>query len=187
MPDGARFLTIQDDCHVNVWGVGGSLEHSFGIGTHVQNVVAMPDGVHLAVGLWNGFVKIHHINGNLVHTLDARHSGYNPWADARYVQAEPHRFTKHVTALAVTPDGAHLIAGTGEFLVKVWSIASKSLVATSIPSASTHGDAVHALAPLPDGKRVLSASGRLDKSIILWLLDGTENLVKQRGFRFGEC
>ena len=53
-------------------------------------------------------VRLYHVDGTLVHTFKAH-------ADT-------------VRALAVTPDGQHIISGSKDKLVKVWSVATKSLV-----------------------------------------------------------
>ena len=52
-------------------------------------------------------------------------------------------------------------------LVKVWSVATKSLVST----CAGHTDDVHAVAAMPDGQRFLS--GADDRTVRVWLLDGT--------------
>ena len=63
----------------------------------------------LGSGPNKGEVRLYHVDGTLVHT-----------------------FTGHsaVWAVTVTPDGQHIISGAGDNLVKVWSVASKSLVST---------------------------------------------------------
>jgi WD40 repeat protein len=75
--------------------------------------------------------------------------------------------------LAVTRDGQHIISGSWDKTVKVWSVATKSLVST----CRGHADAVVAVAAMPDGKRILS-SGH-DQSIQVWRIDGT----RQNTFR----
>ena len=52
-------------------------------------------------------------------------------------------------------------------LVKVWSVASKSLVST----CAGHTERVDAVAAMPDGQRILS--GGRDKTVRVWLLNGT--------------
>ena len=52
-------------------------------------------------------------------------------------------------------------------LVKVWSVATKSLVSTCVG----HTDWVTAVAAMPDGQRFLS--GGKDNTVRVWLLDGT--------------
>ena len=82
------------------------------MGSRVFCVAALPDGVHFVVGL-QGEVRLYHVDGTLVHTFDAGHTG-----------------APAVRAVAVTRDGQHIISGSGDKLVKVWSVASKSLVST---------------------------------------------------------
>ena len=52
---------------------------------------ALPDGVHFVVGLYRSHdVRLYHVDGTLVHTFEER------W----------------VNAVAVTPDGQHIISGS---------------------------------------------------------------------------
>ena len=76
-----------------------------------------------------------HIDGTLVHPFDKR----------------AHRV---VFSVAVTLDGQHIISGSDDKLVKVWSVASKSLVST----CEGHTSYVWAVAAMPDGQRILSGS-----------------------------
>ena len=80
-----------------------------------------------------------------------------------------HTFTGHtnnmVVAVAVTPDGQHIISGARDNLAKVWNVA-RSLVSTC-----GHNGSVRALAAMPDGQRFLS--GSTDMTVRVWLLDGT--------------
>ena len=66
--------------------------------------------------------------------------------------------------MAVTPDGQHIISGSHDDVVKVWSVARESLVSDWFGHA-------HALAAMPDGQRILS--GADDGIVRVWLLDGT--------------
>ena len=110
-------------------------------------VAALLDGVHFVVGLGTGHddheVRLYHVDGTLVHTFE----GHN--AEALF----------HVTL-----DGQHIISGSVN-LVKVWSVATKSLVSTC-----GHTDGVVAVAAMPDGQRILS--GSMDNTVRVWLLDG---------------
>ena len=76
---------------------------------------------------------------------------------------------KSVWAVAATPDGQHIISGDMDNIVKVWSVASKSLVST----CAGHTDWVYAVAAMPDGRRFLSGGGQYDHTVRVWLLNGT--------------
>ena len=80
-------------------------------------VAALPDGVHFVVGLGNHEVRLYHVDGTLVHAFKGH--------------------TNSVRAVAVTPDGQHIISGSDDTLVKVWSVASKSLVSTCAGTPTT--------------------------------------------------
>jgi WD40 repeat protein len=117
--------------------------------SNVFCITALPDGVHFIVGLdkpYNYFMMFH-VDGTLVHA-----------------------FTGHrdrVTALAVTLDGQQIISGSNDEHVKVWSVATKSLLST----CRGHTDLITSVAVTPDGKRVLS--GSRDMSVRVWWPDGT--------------
>ena len=69
-------------------------------------------------------------------------------------------------ALAVTPDGQHIISGSSDLLVKVWSVASKSLVSTY----AGHRTRSLVVAAMPDGQRILSGAVYVD-GVRVWLLN----------------
>ena len=117
LPGGARFVS-------GAWGAphsaklytfDGELEHTFDMHSMVSSIAAMPDGAHFVVGLFVPAceVLLCNVDGTLVHTFP-RHP-------------DPHHA---VLALAVTPDGQHILSGTKGRLVNVWSVATKSLVST---------------------------------------------------------
>ena len=56
-------------------------------------VAALPDGVHFVVGTYNNDVRLYHVDGTLVHNF------------------EGHGHASIVFAVAVTPDGQHIISG----------------------------------------------------------------------------
>jgi WD40 repeat protein len=72
----------------------------------------------------------------------------------------------NVNALAFSPDGKHLFAGSGEDAlfgeIKEWNVADGKLIRTFLG----HKDAVYAIAVSPDGK--ILASGSYDQKIKLW-------------------
>ena len=87
-------------------------------------------------------ILLFHIDGTLVATLQG-HNGY-------------------ITSLVATPDGQHIISTALDNTIKVWSVASKSLVST----CAGHN---HALASMPDSQRFLSGSY---EGVKVHLLDG---------------
>ena len=155
---GARALSIDRDVLGNpsdgtakLFTFGGELERTFEVGSSVLCVAALPDGVHFVVGLCygsnQGEVWLYNVDGTRVHTF----TGHSDW----------------VVAVAVTPDGQHIISGSCDKLVKVWSVASKSLVST----CAGHAGDVNAVAAMPDGQRFLSGSE--DRTVRVWRLNGT--------------
>ena len=166
LPCGTRFVSASDDGTAKLWTLDGVLERTFEINPDDDDevhedftwaVAALPDGVHFVVGLSGifvedeeqtlGEVRLFHVDGTLVHTFKGHASS--------------------VYTLAVTPDGQHIISAAEDTLVKVWSVASKSLVST----CRGHTSRVNAVAAMPDGQRILS--GGNDDTVRVWLLDGT--------------
>ena len=149
---GGRFVCGSPVFHAvgttaRLW-TAGALERTFEMGSYVLCIAALPDGVHFVVGLGRrddesgafvvgndaGEVRLYHVDGTLVHAFRGH--------------------TKSVTAVAVTTGGQHIISGSGDNLVKVWSVANQSLVST----CTGHTGRVHAVAAMPDGLRILSGS-----------------------------
>ena len=164
-----HFVCSSWDDTVKLWTVAGQYPHEaeriyHHVGT-VSSIATLHDGVHFVVGLagrflemppdveraYIGDIRLYHTDGTHVHTFNRSMAGH----------------TDHVKALAVTRDDRHIISGADDNLVKVWSVASMSLVSTCIG----HGDGVCAVAAMPDGQRILSGSG--DKTVRVWTLDGT--------------
>jgi len=166
LPGGARFVSASHDRTAKLWTFDGGLACTFAVGNYVHSVAALPDGVHFVVGLSNGYglpaeVRLYHVDGTRVHTFTGH--------------------TNLVKAVAVTPDGQHIISGSNDKLVKVWSVSSKSLVSTCIGHFSwSHSHFVHAVAAMPDGKRILS--GSVDSTVRVWRLNGTLELDPERTF-----
>ena len=118
LPGGARFVSGSLDGTVKLWTLDGTLERTFEVGGMALCIAALPDGVHFVVGLGPA----------------ARRRGL---AVPRRRHARPHlqcaresRNRSSVYAVTVTRDGQHIISGGYDDLVKVWSVASKSLVST---------------------------------------------------------
>ena len=150
LPGGERFLSCSFDRIATLYKLDGTVERTFEVaevGEKAFAIAALPDGVHFLVSFDKPYVvRLYHVDGTLVHTFEGH--------------------TAHVYALAVTPDGQHIISGSDDHLVKVWSVANKSLVSTC-----ESGGRVLALAAIPDGKRILS--GSTDDTVRVWHLDGT--------------
>ena len=119
-----------------------------------MSVAALPDGVHFVVGLLDighGDIRLYHVDGTLVHTFQGHSNG--------------------VEALAAPLDGHHIISGSHDKTVKVWSVANKSLVSTSVRDEhGGHTRPVMTVAAMPDCQRFLSGSA--DRTVRVWLLDG---------------
>ena len=158
LPGATRFVSCGSfDETAKLWTLDGALERAFAMDAGVLRrdlhcVAALPDGVHFVVGL-GGYradmheVRLYHVDGTLVNTFTGH--------------------TDSVEAVAVTPGGQHIISGSMDRLVKVWSVATKSLVST----CEGHGAVVDAVAAMPDGQRILS--GSRDSTVRVWLLNGT--------------
>jgi WD40 repeat protein len=67
-----------------------------------------------------------------------------------------------VASVAFSPDGAHVLSGSGDKTIKLWDAATGVLIRTF----EGHSGAVHSVAFSPDGARVLSGSA--DNTIKLW-------------------
>ncbi len=79
--------------------------------------------------------------------------------------------TGDVNAVAVTPDGRHVLSASDDGTVKVWDLATGQL----LRSLEGHTRAVLAVAVTPDGRHVLSASS--DRTLRLWNLETGESQV----------
>ena len=73
----------------------------------------------------------------LVHTFEEKHAAW-------------------VEAVTVTRDGRHIISGSDDTTVKVWSVADKSLLRT----CTGHTGSVEAVATTPSGEHILSGASR---------------------------
>jgi WD40 repeat protein len=135
LPGGPYFVSGSDDGTAKMWAFVGapSRVRTFAVGAVVMSVAALPDGVHFVVGA-SKEVRLYHVDGTLVHTF----RGHD----------------RVVRALALTPDGQHIISGSWDHTVKVWSVATKSLNTFS----ELHTNHVHALVALPDNQHALSGS-----------------------------
>lgn len=67
-----------------------------------------------------------------------------------------------VTSVAISPDGRLVAAGSLDFAVRIWDVASGQLV----ERLRGHKDSVYSVAFTPDGKGLVS--GSLDKTLKYW-------------------
>ena len=111
---GDRCLSISFYGLAKFWALDGTHEHTYDLRSVVYLPAVLPDGEHYAVGLGGNqgapdahAVEIHHVDEGLVHTY--------------------HGHTDHVWTIAVTLDGKHIISGSWDATVKVWSVAEKDL------------------------------------------------------------
>ena len=72
--------------------------------------------------------------------------------------------TSFVLSVCVTPDGLHVVTGSGDRTARVWLLADGSLVRT----LEGHTGSVHSVCVTPDGQRVVTGSG--DKTARVCLL-----------------
>jgi WD40 repeat protein len=63
--------------------------------------------------------------------------------------------TNCVFSVAFSPDGQHIVSGSGHKLVKVWSVSARKEVA----SLARHAGFVRSVAISPNGQHIVSGSG----------------------------
>ena len=95
LPGGARFVSGSRDKTAKLFTFGGELERTFEVGSDVWCVAALPDGVHFVVGLGT----------------NNRRSGCTTSTGRASTRAQGDD-TSMVNAVAVTPDGQHIISGS---------------------------------------------------------------------------
>ena len=160
LPGGVHFVSGSWDETAKLWTLDGALERTFEVGYPVLSVAALPDGLHLVIGTGRepsgeeGFeLRLYQVDGPLVHTFTEPTGSTNLGGNVR---------------VAVTRDGEHIISGLGNGKVKVWSVATKSLVST----CTGHSTSVEAVEAMPDGQRILTSEW-YDTRVRVWLIDGT--------------
>ncbi len=70
--------------------------------------------------------------------------------------------TNSVVSVAFSPDGQHIISGSRDNLVKVWSVSARKEVA----SLAGHTNFLSSVAFSPDGQHIVSGSG--DELVKVW-------------------
>jgi WD40 repeat protein len=161
LPGGAHFVSCSGDGTVKLWTPDGDFERNVverTSGYAPACLAAMPDGVHFLLSrttdIDSSAVRLFHVDGTLVHTFVVRGGCNGAW----------------VSAVAATRDGQHVVVGLHRIAcVKVWSVATKSLVNDYTWDAPDAGG-VTAVAAMPDSKRILS--GCEGKTVHVWRLGG---------------
>ena len=149
LPGGARFVSVSEDGTAKLWTLDGALERTFEVGNRTR--AAASRRCPTACTLWS----------------DLASPARSGCTTSTGRSSTPSRGTPTLcVAVAVTPDGQHIISGSEDKLVKVWSVAGKSLVSTCAGHTST----VRAVAAMPDGQRILSGG---DNTVRVWRLNGT--------------
>ena len=200
LPGGERIICCWGNGTVQIYTLDGTCECQFLVQDFVKrppetlwyhwymisSLVVMPDGVHFLIGLMGGEIRMYHVDGTMVYTIDAHICEQYPALGV------------NVAALAVTTDGKHIVSGatselgpygpTGELTqggptaAKVWKVDTQELLSTCLPPPyghlapeaarwPGHAGGVHAVAVVPGSRRFLSADG--NGSLHVWLLDGT--------------
>jgi WD40 repeat protein len=91
--------------------------------------------------------------------------------------------TDSVTSVALSFDGQHIVSGSYDDSIKVWSMSDGALVRT----LTGHTDSVYAVALSSDGQYIVSGSG--DDSIKIWRMsDGAlvRSMAVQVSVDFGQ-
>lgn len=145
---GRRVVAVgrQQDARIRVWNAAdGGLSSRLTLGVQALYAVAVsPQGDLAALGAAD----------HSIHLVDLR-SG-----------EDRGRLTGHddtLRALAFADDGAHLVSGGEDKTIRVWEVATRSLVVPPIPAAA----AVHSLAVAPHGSQF--AAGLEDGSVLRFM------------------
>ncbi len=143
-PDGGTLATGGDDKTVCLWSAAtGEQRQALAHDGPVAALAFSRDSGLLAVGLENQRFAVRQGEIRLWDVKTASEKG---------VIAHGHTFM--VTALAFLPEDNLLAAGSKDWTVKFWDVGTLSAAGT-LP----HKNPVWALAPSPDGKKVVTASG----------------------------
>ena len=183
-PDGRQLASGFLGSTIKIWdATTGDLVRTLqGNGGPVLSVAWSPDGTQLASGS-NGVIKIWDITtGVLVHTLESREgwiysvawspdgmhlaSGSNGvikiWDITTEAEVTISTGGVGVHSIAWSPDGSRLASGDTDYKIKIWDVATRSLM----HMLNGHAGSVNSVAWSPDGRQL--ASGSKDTTIKIW-------------------
>jgi WD40 repeat protein len=151
-PDGGTLASGFNSGAVKLWDVAsGKLLKTFKNNNYsVDGLAFSPDGTLLAAKAYFEMVLWNVANGQVLHTL----------------QGEPDPLI--FNCMAISPDGTKLASGDFEHSVRLWDVATGTL----LKNFEGHAEGVRAVAFSPDGEMLASASG--DKTIKLWDMGGAK-------------
>ena len=143
---------------LKVWDLGsGSLEREIDTAAdEVTVLIARPEGICLSGHKYGGILLWDIQTGKRIGNLEASEIP----AFSR-IMAEP----DEVTAMALTPDGQRLIAGSAKGFLRVWDLQTRKC----IHATQVHLMDVRGIIVLPDGQHGLSVSW--DGTLKSWALE----------------
>lgn len=149
--DGKTALTASGDNSVKVWNLlTGRLERSFPDAGSVEESLLSPDGSFFVIRTRGGGASLGNTSGDEM-AVDISVGGF-------------------VSALAISPDQRHVLVGTNDGFVRLWSIQDRALVAALAQSCAgvcpRHGNAVNNVKFSPTGEYAVSTG--YDNTAKIW-------------------
>jgi eukaryotic-like serine/threonine-protein kinase len=158
-PDGAWLASASADHTVRLWDTA-LVERSGALRGHdsfVYDVAFSPDGVHIGSAAWDNSVRLWDVttgHQTAVFKGPGRRDPGRRRSDRDPVPDDPGNY---LLAMAFSPDGRQLVAGSRDSRVQVWDVKAGRLRQTlQLP-----GSGVDSLAFSPNGKLVAAALGNV--------------------------